>query len=81
MNNADINEILAFACAASESGFQRVQIDPKDAIEIIDQRNQLLEALENLALQVKRHADFQGHTEGWMAFDDAMQAISKATGK
>jgi len=41
----------------------------------------LLEALENLALQVKRHADFQGHTEGWMAFDDAMQAISKATGK
>ena len=41
----------------------------------------LLAALENLALQVKRHADFQGHAGGWIAFDDAMQAITKAKGQ
>jgi len=46
MNTADMNEILAFACAAAESGFERVMIDPNDAIEIIDQRNELLSALE-----------------------------------
>jgi len=78
MNNADINEILAFACAASESGFQRVQIDPKDAIEIIDQRNELLEALERLV----KNAQKQSWSDHYPAdMDKAYAAIAKARGQ
>ncbi len=46
MNNADVQEMLFLAIQAKESGFPRIQADPADIIEVFDQRNQLLEALE-----------------------------------
>lgn len=76
MNTADMNEILAFACAAAESGFERVMIDPKDAIEIIDQRNELLSSLNEMC------AEFRGHDlpYGSAAYVNAISIINKARG-
>jgi hypothetical protein len=74
MNTADMNEILAFAIVSIESGFERVMIDPNDAVEIIDERNDLLKSLKEMC------AEFRGHDlpYGSAAYANAISLINKA---
>ena len=77
MNNAGVQEILGIAILAKQSGFPRIQADPEDIIEVLEQRNQLLNAIIGMCEEF-RQLDLP---YGSSAYRIANEAINRAKGE